>query len=59
VLLDPIGGILFIAAADLADHHHRVGVGILMKSFSTSMCFKPLTGSPRCPPRSIVRGRVR
>ena len=48
--LDPGGGFFLGAAADLADHDHRVGVRILARTASARRCgVVPISGSPPMP----------
>jgi hypothetical protein len=47
--LAPARGFGLVGAADLADHDHRVGVRVVVEQRITSMCFRPLIGSPPMP----------
>jgi hypothetical protein len=47
--LAPAGGFGFVGAADFADHDHGIGVRIVVEGRITSMCFRPLIGSPPMP----------
>jgi hypothetical protein len=50
VRLAPARGLGFVGPADLADHDHRIGVRVVVEHARiTSMCFRPLIGSPPMP----------
>ena len=49
VLLDELRGFRLLRTADLADHHHRLGVAILLESSRISLKEEPLIGSPPIP----------
>jgi hypothetical protein len=49
LVLAPACGLGLVGAADLADHDHGVGVGVVVEGRITSMCFRPLIGSPPMP----------
>ena len=49
VVTDPFAGEGFVVATDLSDHHHTVGVRIVVNMERSSMKLSPLTGSPPMP----------
>ena len=46
---DELGGALLGVAADLADHHDQLGLGVGLEELRTSMKSEPTIGSPPIP----------